>query len=446
MGQLFGTDGIRGKANEYPVTPEMALKLGRAVARVLQVPGVVIGRDTRLSGEMLESGLTAGLVSEGVDVFLAGVVPTPAVAMAVKNGEGFMAGVMLTASHNPAEDNGLKVFGSDGYKLTDEQEARVEEILLTEDLAVPSAAEGELGRILRTREVYELYCERVREAFPELNLKGLKVVLDCANGAAWEAGPELLKAFGAELEVLSGEDDGGKINLECGAMHPERAAEKVTASGADLGISFDGDADRVIFSDAEGKVINGDRVLCLCAQALEEQGALKNKTLVATVMSNLGLKDTLEASGLKLETTGVGDRLVLERMRAGGFNLGGENSGHVIFSDLASTGDGIVCALMVLTFMKKSGKSLAELADCMREYPQVLTNLMVREKPPVEEVPALMKAIRAAEKELGESGRTLVRYSGTEKKMRVLVEARDGEMAERLCAGIVAAAQTSIGL
>ncbi|MDB4670450.1 phosphoglucosamine mutase, partial [Akkermansiaceae bacterium] len=373
MSALFGTDGIRGVANEYPITPEVAIRIGRAVARVLkaQRPGrhkVVIGKDTRVSGYMLETALTSGLVSEGARVLLTGPVPTPAVAHLTKS-MACDAGIMLTASHNPYADNGIKIFGPDGYKLNDALEEEVEKIILGDQ---PAPTGVRLGKAFRIDDATGRYIEFAKSSIGSQNLSGLKVVVDCAHGAGYFVGPLIFEELGAEVIKLGTSPDGYNINEGFGSLHPEKAAERVIAEKADIGICLDGDADRVIFVDGNGDVISGDRVLCLCAKALKGKGKLRGNTLVSTVMSNLGLRDALAADGIDFIATDVGDRHVLERMREGNFNLGGENSGHLIFSDFATTGDGIVSALMVLSFIQDTGKTLAELADCMSEYPQLL--------------------------------------------------------------------------
>ena len=446
---LFGTDGIRGVANEYPITPELALKVGRAVARALKAGKsgqhkVVIGKDTRISGYMLETALTSGLVSEGAMVLLTGPIPTPAVAHLTRS-MACDAGIMLTASHNPYVDNGIKIFGPDGYKLGDELEATVERMLHDRRLEGPEPG-VRVGKAVRVDDSVGRYIEFAKSAVGAGSLEGLKVVVDCANGAGYFVGPLIFEELGAEVIKLATKPNGRNINEGCGALHPELAAQAVKEHGADIGICFDGDADRVIFVDANGAVISGDRVLCLCAKALHESGELRGNTLVATVMSNLGLRDALAADGISLETTGVGDRLVLERMREKNYALGGENSGHIIFADHATTGEGIMSALKVLQVTKAKSATLAELADCMSEYPAQLVNLKVKEKPPIESIPALVEAIGAAEAAFGDEGRTLVRYSGTEKKIRILVEAKDAVLAGEQSAKLVAAVQSTIGV
>ena len=447
--QLFGTDGIRGKANEWPITPEVAMRVGRAVARVLgaegSLPKVVIGKDTRISGAMLESAIVAGLISEGAEVLLTGAVPTPAVAYLTQQ-LNCDAGVMLTASHNPFADNGIKIFGSDGFKLNDALESEVENIILDENLSAPSPKNG-LGSVVQLSSVDsgERYAEFAKKAIGGGELNGLKVVLDCAHGAAHAVGPRIFQDLGVEVISLGVDPDGKNINEGFGALHPEKAAALVAEHQADVGICFDGDADRVIFVDENSQVISGDRVLCLCAKALKAQGKLKDDYLVATVMSNLGLRDALAEDGIKLDVSGVGDRLVIESMRKNGYSLGGENSGHIIFAENATTGDGIMSAIEVLAIMKCTGKKLSELAACMDEYPALLEAIAVKDKPPIDSLPELSGAISAAEADMGEEGRVLVRYSGTEKKIRVLVEAKCEDAAKKHTEAICAAVNATIG-
>jgi len=447
---LFGTDGIRGVANDYPITPEVALRLGRAVARVLNAAKggrhkVVIGKDTRISGYMLETALTSGLVSEGARVLLTGPIPTPAVAHMTKS-MACDAGIMLTASHNPFQDNGIKIFGPDGYKLGDDLELAVEKLITAEEMGVRDEhGTAALGKAFRVEDAVGRYIEFAKSAVGMGSLEGMKVVVDCANGAGYFVGPLIFEELGAEVIKLATDPDGRNINAGCGALHPEIAAAAVREHGADLGVCLDGDADRLILVDASGRVISGDRVLCLCAKAMHETGSLHGATLVSTVMSNLGLRDALAADGIALETTGVGDRLVLERMREKGYSLGGENSGHIIFADHATTGDGIMSGLKVLQVMKEKGATLEELADCMTEYPQELVNMAVTDKPPIGEVPALAEAIAAAEESFGEAGRVLVRYSGTEKKIRLLVECKEAAMAREQVGKLANAVEATIG-
>ena len=446
--KLFGTDWIRGTANEFPITPEMALRVGRAIARVLesQQPGrhkVVIGKDTRISGYMLENALTSGLVSEGARVLLTGPLPTPAVAHLTKS-MACDAGIMLTASHNPFQDNGIKIFGPDGFKLNDELEAAIESLVAGESLSEPIPG-TELGKAFRINDASGRYIEFAKNAIGSTRLDGLKIVVDCAHGAGYFVGPLIFEELGAEVIALGVKPDGRNINENCGALHAAQAAQRVKECGADLGVCLDGDADRLVLIDATGKVVDGDRLLCLAALALKRKGELDGDTLVATVMSNLGLKEALAKNGIGLETTAVGDRNVLERMREKGYGLGGENSGHVIFFNHATTGDGIMGALQILAEMNATGKSLAELANCMEVFPQKLVNLAVTDKPPLDEITGLNELIAKAESAMGDSGRVLIRYSGTEKKIRVMVEARDQAVMEDWCGQLVDLVKNKIG-
>ena len=422
MGRLFGTDGIRGRAGEYPVTGEMANRLGAALVQLFpKADGrtkVVIGRDTRESGVMLERALCEGLMAGGAEIVRLGVVPTPAVAVLVRE-LGADAAVMLTASHNPFQDNGMKIFGSDGYKLPDEMEQRVEDFLL-DDKVVDDETPG--GSVCDFPGALDLYVEVAKASIAGLRLEGLKIVLDAGNGAGAEAGPRVFRELGAEVVTMATEPDGRNINAGCGALYAAEAGRIVREVGADFGVSLDGDADRVIFTGDDGEVVSGDRALALCALNLKNNGNLRRNTMVATVMSNLGLDEAMEREGISVIRAGVGDRQVLERMRADGFSFGGENSGHLIFSDYATTGDGILSALQVCAMIKETGRNLTDLAGAMREYPSVLLNLPVRKKPKLETLPRLTTLIAQAEKTFGQAGRQLVRYSGTENIIRVLIE------------------------
>ena len=429
--RLFGTDGIRGKANEYPITPEIALRTGQAISRVLKSNGanhnrVIIGKDTRISGYMLETALTSGLVASGMDVFLVGPMPTPGVAHLTKS-MGCGAGIMLTASHNPYEDNGLKIFGPDGYKLSDELELAIEREILGEG-KIPGVSPDKIGKATRIDDARGRYIEYAKQSVGAGDLAGMKIVVDCGHGAAYLLAPLIFKELGAKVVKLGVEPDGLNINEGCGALHPEHAGRVVREQGADLGISFDGDADRVIFTDETGASVSGDRILTLCSLALMEEGKLRGATMACTVMSNLGLHEALRAAGIAVLTTAVGDRHVIEALRAGGYSFGGENSGHLIFADHATTGDGILSALQVLRIMKRRGQPLSVLAQVMREYPQSLVNLKVRAKPPLETLPRLQATLREADAAFGDLGRHLIRYSGTEHKVRILVEHRDGDV------------------
>ncbi len=426
--KLFGTDGIRGRANEFPITAEVALRMGKAVAAVLRAPErgkrVLIGKDTRISGQMLESALTSGLVSMGMDVVSLGSLPTPAVAHLTKT-MGAAAGIMITASHNPYEDNGIKIFGPDGHKLSDELETRIERHILGAEPEAAPLPPSEIGSASQNDDACGRYIEFAKHSAAYVPLGGFKVVLDCGNGAAHAIAPLIFRELGAEVIAIGTAPDGLNINRACGALHPEHAGELVRQHGADLGISFDGDADRVIFSDASGQAISGDRVLAMCALHLKEQGKLRKNTLVATVMSNLGLIEAMKNHGISVEKTAVGDRHVIECIRQNGYSFGGENSGHLIFADHATTGDGILSALQVMSMMRERRATLAELASIMHEYPSELLNMPVAAKPPLDSLPRLCKLMQEASAAFGESGRHLIRYSGTENKIRILVEHRE---------------------
>ena len=426
--KLFGTDGIRGKANEYPITPEIAMKTGQAISQVLKSSGanhnrVIIGKDTRISGYMLETALTSGLVASGMDVFLVGPIPTPAVAHLTKS-MGCGAGIMLTASHNPYEDNGLKIFGPDGHKLSDELEAAVERAILSEAKPM-SVSPDKIGKAYRIDDARGRYIEYAKQSLGPTDLSGLKLVVDCGHGAAYLLAPLIFKELGATVTKLGVEPDGLNINAGVGALHPEHAAQAVREQGADLGISFDGDADRVIFTDETGATVAGDRVLTLCALAMQAEGSLKGSTMACTVMSNLGLHEAMRQAGVTVLTTPVGDRHVIEALRRGGYSFGGENSGHLIFADHATTGDGILSALQVLRIMKRKGARMSDLAAAMQEYPQSLENLRIKAKPPLATLLRLQAAVQEADASFGVHGRHLIRYSGTENKIRILVEHRD---------------------
>ncbi|MFC7339500.1 phosphoglucosamine mutase [Haloferula chungangensis] len=448
--KLFGTDGIRGRANEYPITPEVALRAGKAVAEILRSGDparnrVVIGKDTRISGTMLESALTSGLVSMGIDVLLPGALPTPAIAHLTKS-MGCAAGIMLTASHNPFEDNGLKIFGPGGHKLSDELEALIESHILGEKPEAAATVPERIGKVQIIEDASGRYIEYAKQTADNISLHGLKIVIDCGHGAAWSIAPPIFEELGATVITTGCEPNGININAGCGALHPEKAGELVRSHQADLGVSFDGDADRVIFTDATGTAVSGDRVIALCALALKDQDRLTGNTIAATVMSNLGLHEAMRREGIEVITTQVGDRHVLEALRNHGFSFGGENSGHLIFADHATTGDGILSALQVLGMMKRRGASLAELAACMDEFPQQLLNLRVNSKPPLDDLAGLQKLIAEADESFGDSGRQLIRYSGTENKIRILVEHRDAATVDLWIEKFAACVKEEIGV
>lgn len=447
--KLFGTDGIRGRVNEFPITAEVALRMGKAVANVLRSSGpsrnrVLVGKDTRISGYMLETALASGLVSMGMDVFMVGPLPTPAVAHLTKS-MGAAAGIMITASHNPYEDNGLKIFGPDGYKLNDELENLIERHILGLEPEAAPLPPRQIGKAHRIDDARGRYIEFAKQTADNVPLHGLKIVVDCGHGAAYFIAPLIFKELGAEVFTAGVQPDGLNINHDCGALHPEHAGELVRRHNADLGISFDGDADRVIFTDANGQVVSGDRILALCAISLKEQGKLRHDTLVATVMSNLGLKEAMKKHGIQLETAAVGDRNVIELMRKHDYSFGGENSGHLIFADHATTGDGILSALQVLRMMRDRNATLAQLATVMNEYPSQLANIRIPSKPPLASLPKLNQLMAEATTAFGDHGRHLIRYSGTENKIRVLVEHRESKQCRSWVDKFSAAIHEEIG-
>jgi len=427
--KLFGTDGVRGRANDAPMTAETALRLGQAAGRYFTNGGhahrVLIGKDTRRSGYMLETALTAGLTSVGMDVFLVGPVPTPAVGMLARSMRADL-GVMISASHNPYQDNGIKFFGPDGFKLSDAAEEEIEALLEGE----PHLAEpARIGRATRIDDGRGRYMEFAKTTFPRgQRLDGLKVVVDCANGAAYRTAPEVLWELGAEVVSIGVSPDGFNINSGCGSTHPEAARDAVLANGADLGISLDGDADRVMIVDEKGVVADGDQLMALVADRWAREGRLAKQTLVATVMSNLGLERHLAAQGLKLLRTAVGDRYVVEAMRAGGYNLGGEQSGHIVMTDYVTTGDGLIAALHFLSAMVETGRRASELAQVFPAFPQVLTNVRFRKgATPLDEA-TVRAAILAGEARMGGRGRLVIRKSGTEPLVRIMGECDDPEL------------------
>ena len=445
--KLFGTDGVRGRANTYPMTAEMALRLGAAAGRYFRRDGgaahrVVIGKDTRLSGYMLENALTAGLTSTGMNVLLLGPVPTPAVGFLTRSMRADV-GVMISASHNPHFDNGIKFFGPDGFKLSDEAEAEIEALLEGE---VHLAQPENIGRAKRIEDGRGRYQEFVKTTLPAgVRLDGLKVVIDCANGAAYKAAPEVLWELGAEVIAVGVSPNGKNINENCGSTHVQTAAEAVVAHGADVGIALDGDADRVMILDAKGRVADGDQIMALMATRWAEDGRLRGGALVATVMSNLGLERHLEGRGLRLERTAVGDRYVVERMREGGFNLGGEQSGHIVMTDYATTGDGLVAGLQFLAEMARTGETAAVLARQFETVPQMLKNVRYgADKRPLEDA-AVQAVIADMERRVVGKGRILIRKSGTEPLVRVMAECEDAGLLDEVVSTIVRAVEKAAG-
>lgn len=446
--KLFGTDGVRGVANEPPMTAELALKLGRAVAYLFRYKGrpgrIVVGKDTRLSGYMFETALTAGICSVGADCWLCGPLPTPGIAH-ITSSMRADAGVVISASHNPFQDNGIKVFAGDGFKLPDATEAELES-LMEEDRIAPALAQGAaMGRTRRIDDAQGRYVAFLKSTFPkELALDGLRLVVDCANGAAYKVAPAVFTELGAKVIPIGVQPNGRNINADCGALHPEQVQAAVVEHEAHLGIALDGDADRVIVVDEKGQVVDGDAVMAIIATRMIKQRTLHSDTLVVTVMSNLGLERCIEAAGGRLVRTAVGDRYVVDEMRRNGFNLGGEQSGHLIFLDYMTTGDGVVGALRILAAMVREGRPVSELAGVMTRYPQVLVNIKVADKRPLAQLPSVEKLISDTERRLAGEGRVLVRYSGTESKARVMVEGPSEETTRAIAEQIAAELQRAL--
>ncbi len=437
MRKLFGTDGIRGVANLHPMTTEVAMKIGRAVAYVFRNDGghhprILIGKDTRLSCYMLENAMAAGICSMGVDCLLVGPMPTPAIAFLTSSMRAD-AGVVISASHNPFQDNGIKLFSSDGFKLPDHVEARIEELMDSESLLKSQPTGRGVGRAFRIDDARGRYIVFLKYAFPkELSLDGLRIVLDCANGATYRVAPAVFEELGADVHKLGVEPNGININDGCGALHPDSMKAAVREYGADMGIAFDGDGDRVIVVDEKGTVVDGDHIMAICARHMIENRTLNYNTVVATVMSNMGLEVALERMGGRLVRTQVGDRYVVEAMREKGYNFGGEQSGHLIFLDHITTGDGILAALQLLAVMQRTKRPLSELAQVMESFPQTLKNVHVAEKRPLDEISGLDALKRRLEKSLTGRGRILIRPSGTEPVIRIMVEGEDREQIEEI--------------
>jgi phosphoglucosamine mutase len=459
--KLFGTDGIRGLANEFPMTGEIAMAVGRAIAYVLRthpqtfikssVPigltplessklmrraKVVIGKDTRLSGYMIEHALVSGVLSMGVDVILIGPLSTPGVAFVTQSMRAD-AGIMISASHNPYHDNGIKIFTADGYKLPDELEAEIERLVFSDELDKNRPTADLVGKAYRIDDVHGRYIVFLKSLFPkDLDLLGVRIVLDCANGAAYKVAPLVFEELGAEVIRMGVSPDGLNINDECGALHPESISSAVVRYRADIGISLDGDADRCILTDENGEIVDGDQIIGLCAIQLAQDKALQKNTVVTTPMSNVGLELTLQQHGISMLRAQVGDRYVVETMRKNGLNLGGEQSGHVVFLDHATTGDGIVAGLKVLEAMRRTSKTLSQLKKAIQLFPQVREDVRVSKKKPFDEIPEIAQAIAAAEAKIGSKGRVFVRYSGTESLARVMVEGEDLSMIQTLAQDI----------
>jgi phosphoglucosamine mutase len=447
--KLFGTDGIRGVANVDPMTGELAMQLGRAIAHIFkEVKGkhrIVIGKDTRLSGYMLETALSSGICSMGADVMLVGPLPTPGIAF-ITTSMRANAGVVISASHNPYYDNGIKIFSQNGFKLPDEIEHRIEELILSNHLDSLRPTASEVGKAHRIDDAIGRYVVFLKNTFPNhLTLEGLRIALDCANGAAYRVAPTVFEELGAEVIPLGVDPNGENINANCGSLYPEMVSRVVLEKGADIGIALDGDADRIIFVDRYGKLVDGDQILAICGLQLLSEKGLKKNTVVTTVMSNIGLDRAIKNAGGKVVRTRVGDRYVVEEMVKGDYNLGGEQSGHTIFLNYNTTGDGILAALQVLAIMKKKELPLDELAKVMEPLPQVLCNVEVEEKKELSEIPEIAKKISQIEKTLGDSGRVLVRYSGTEPVLRVMVEGEDETILHQFTQELVELVKNYIG-
>lgn len=430
MKKLFGTDGIRGVANIEPMTIETTLKVARAAAHIFKRDNnrrhrIVIGKDTRLSGYMLETAICAGTCSMGVDVLLLGPFPTPGIAFITSNMRAD-AGVVISASHNPFQDNGIKFFAPSGYKLPDEVEKEIERLIFSNEIDSIRPTAEEVGKAYKVDDAAGRYIVHLKNSVPkEIDFEGLKIVLDCANGAAYKVAPRVLTEMGADVITMGVKPDGENINKNCGSLYPEGLSQAVRENEAHIGVALDGDADRAIFADEHGNIVDGDKIMALCALDMQKEGRLKKNTLVATVMSNMGLDIAMKNAGIKVLKTAVGDRYVVEEMVRGGYNLGGEQSGHMVFHDYSTTGDGTLTALQTISVMKKTGKPLSELASCMITLPQVLLNVKVKQRQDLNDFPAISSMISRVEQDLGDKGRVLVRFSGTEPLARVMIEGED---------------------
>ncbi|MDR2337930.1 MAG: phosphoglucosamine mutase [Deltaproteobacteria bacterium] len=450
MTRLFGTDGVRGLAGVAPMNVEVVLKLGMALAAYIKQTGVkhnkiLIGKDTRVSGSMLENALLAGICSMGVDVLLVGLLPTPGVAFMTRSMLAD-AGVVITASHNSYEDNGIKIFGANGFKLPDAVEDELESLMKSERLDLFRAKPAEIGRVFRIDDAVGRYAVFLKSSLKKnYPLEGLKVILDTANGAAYKVAPLVFKELGAELVVIGDKPDGKNINAGVGSLYPENVAQLVVQHQADIGIALDGDGDRLILADEKGNIVKGDHILAVLALHFKEAGKLQNNGLVGTVMSNLGVELALREQGINFVRTAVGERYVLEQMLKDGYNLGGEPSGHFVVLDYNTAGDGILAVLMFLSIMIETGKSVSELAGLIKSYPQILLNIKVAHKPPLESLPKLQEVIKKSEQILTDSGRILVRYSGTENKVRVMVEAQDAKLCESVAQNLAEIIKVELG-
>jgi len=450
MGKLFGTDGIRGVANEYPMTAEIAVRVGKAVATIFKDHSdrskIIVGKDTRLSGDMLESAIVTGIRSAGADAYLTGVLPTPGVAFMASSMKA-NAAIVISASHNPYHDNGIKIFKGDGYKLSDEREVEIENRVLDDTTDVRSRAARKTGVVHNVDRAETNYIAFLKGAMQEEQpFNNLKIVLDCSNGATYRVAPQLFAELGADVESIAVHPDGKNINDYCGSEHPEGLIERVLETKADVGLAFDGDGDRLIAVDETGEILSGDNILVICAKALKENGILENNLVVSTVMSNMGLGVALKQMGINHETSQVGDRYVMQKMVASGAVLGGEDSGHMIFLDYHTTGDGILTALKLIKALQAENKTLSGLKKIMTVFPQMLINVDVKTKPDIETVPEIVGAIQSVEYELGDRGRVLVRYSGTQPLCRIMVEGPDEKLTTQYCRHISDIIRENIGI
>ena len=450
--RLFGTDGIRGVANSDPMTPEMSLKLGKALTHILKIdipelhrPKIVIGKDTRLSGYMFEQALSSGIASMGADVLLVGPLPTPAIAF-ITSSMRADAGIVISASHNPYRDNGIKIFDRFGFKLPDEKELEIEELMQNGEAESVKSSPDDIGKAFRIDDAQGRYVVFVKNSFPaDLTLEGVKIVLDCANGAAYKVAPTVFSELGAEVITIGTEPDGENINTDCGSLNPEILRQKVKDTGAHVGVALDGDADRVIFCDERGDIVDGDKIIAICAREMVEKNALTGGAIVTTLMSNMALERYITDMGLECVRTQVGDRYVVEEMRKRGCNLGGEQSGHIIFLDHTTTGDGTLAALQLLSVMRRKEKTLSELARIFDLYPQVLVNQSVKEKKELSEIPGLESLVTEQEKRLDGKGRINIRYSGTEPIARVMVEGENDVLINEIAQTLTGKIREEIG-
>lgn len=448
MGRLFGTDGIRGRVNSHPMQPELVLRLGLAAGQYFRNGSrrhrVVIGKDTRLSGYVFESALTSGFCAAGMDVFLVGPMPTPAISFLTRSMRADL-GVVISASHNPYMDNGIKFFDKDGFKLADEAENEIAAMVTNPDFAWDYPAYDQVGRARKIQDSPGRYIVELKHSFPAgMTLDGLTIVLDCAHGAAYRVAPLIFEELGAKVVTLGVEPDGLNINKGCGSLHPEGLAAKIREHRADIGLALDGDADRLIVVDEHGTVLDGDQIMAVCADEMLSRGTLAGNTLVATVMSNMALEVFMQERGGRLVRTKVGDRYVVEEMRRGGYLLGGEQSGHLVFMEHSTTGDGTLAALQLLRIMVARQRSISEIAGLLTPFPQKLVNVKVKRKVPFADVPSIQAAVKNAEERLGRTGRVLLRYSGTESLARIMVEARDESLVNDLCDDLTQAVESGL--